>query len=273
MSNVSGNEETLTRDAIESMEKCYKSVGVSALIDVADFLYHAKQQDLFSLASRIDLMRISTKVAFFSGLFLSGRLVKNLPATSASEDSIIKALDIMKNLWLFTAIFVVFGSGLNASRLLSLSERDRLVATCCVLLAMAVRVFSLKDMKQLSAVSALQDRGNRTLRSMSFCASALILHGSVKLWDSWSTPALLARTLRLIGSPTPFRVALRLAALRRALAEALSAWPEYNQVRDKLAKAQVSFYSKVGDTFRDEVILKVVIVAVALVKKFLLQRT
>ena len=174
MSSVSGNEETLTRDAIESMEKCYKSVGASALIDLTDFLYHAKQQDLLSLASRIDLMRISTKVAFFWGLFLAGRLVKNLPATSASEDSIIKALDIMNNLWLFTAIFVVLGSGLNASRLFNLTERDRLVATFCVLFAMAVRAFSLKDMKELSALSALQDQGKRTLRSMSFCASALI---------------------------------------------------------------------------------------------------
>ena len=175
MSSVSGNEETVTRDAIESMEECYKSVGASALIDLADFLYNSKQKDLFSVASRIDLMRISTKATFFLGLFLAGRLVKDLPATSASEDSIIKALAIMKNLWFYTAIFVVLGSGLNASRLFNLNLKDRIVATCCVLFAMGVRVYSLKDIKQqLSADSALQDHGTSTVRSMSFCASALI---------------------------------------------------------------------------------------------------
>ena len=270
-SSQSNNEtSTVTVEAVRSMETCYTAVGASALIDLASFLYQTKQRNLLSLTSNVDLLRISAKVAFFWGIFWAGRLVKDLPATSASEGSIIQAMKIMANLWLRTAIFIVLASGLHVSQLFNLKQTENLLlATFCAALAVLVRVFSLPGVEKLSTVSAVQSQGRRTVESMSFCAAALLLHGSVKLWDSWSSPVMFARIFRLIGSATPFRVALKLATLRLALTEAVSAWPQQGEVRDRLANAQLSFYSEVGKTYRHENILKVAMTAVALLKGFL----
>jgi hypothetical protein len=197
-------------------------------------------------------------------------LIKDTPGTISSEGTITKFLGIMKNLWLRTAVIQLLGSAVDVRQLVDLSQQQRIVAVGTVLAAIFFWIFSLPDVKELPVESPAQTQGKRTVQAMEFCTAALTLHGTVKLWDAWSQKELFARIFALSGTPTPFFIASALGHWRKTLTAAVSVWPAYEQVREKLGTAQVNFYSQVATFYRNEVIFKIILSVVALVKTYFL---
>jgi hypothetical protein len=268
-------------NAIRSMKICYKSVGVSAVVDsIALF----SVQHLRGANEGIDMfayLAIFWKVGWMISVYMVAKVapVKKVKLEDINKviTSVCRKIAPMFRLaaWLISLgalndIVGLFQEKLPWTRTAFLAV---LIAS-----AVAIRSISERDAQQTLVVVGKDNQNVRdaasfgaqrcgfiTARNMGLCAGALVIQGIVLIPVALaSEPSWIGRALMLSGVPTPIKTSRLLWTLRRAILDvtvtATTADKDYDpQLEVDLSNAQTDFYSDVASSFQQEAGLKVVL--------------
>jgi hypothetical protein len=234
------------------------------------------------------LLRLIWRLFLAQGLFRVSQLFQKhtvndsfTNATNARDTTLLKVLSIMGNVWRISAWIIGLGSIVDVAVAFQRNRPWRMTVACAVTM-LGWRWYSIYTTKNLQLNNdPIRKSALRTAQFMSVCIGTLWIRFLVSIALIVPSAPILKRLLMLTHVQTPWITACLLYNLRRSfLSNLVSSSPTSSSstikadqetripLSNDLLQAQVKFYKHVAHTFKAEIVARVLVVLLTLLRGF-----